>query len=91
MSVGEEGERLALKRGAMFLQGPHHVAVKSTTTSLSPASLRVAKKVSYCKRKQNNVINGFFLMADCVLNHTDMLLVLRLYNSIHHSNRTVAY
>ena len=29
------------------MQGPHHVAVKSTTTSLSPASARMAWKESY--------------------------------------------
>uniref|UniRef100_A0A0E9XAG0 Uncharacterized protein n=1 Tax=Anguilla anguilla TaxID=7936 RepID=A0A0E9XAG0_ANGAN len=36
----------SLKKGAMLWQGPHHVAVKSTTTSLSPASTRASSKPS---------------------------------------------
>lgn len=35
---------LTLKIGAMFWQGPHHVAVKSTTTNLFPAFFRALSK-----------------------------------------------
>lgn len=42
---------LTLKTGPMFWQGPHHVAVKSTTTNLSPAFFRALSKAGCRERK----------------------------------------
>lgn len=42
---------LTLKSGAIIWQGPHHVAVKSTTTSLLPACFRALSKAA-CEKKE---------------------------------------
>lgn len=41
------------KKGLIILQGPHHVAEKSTTTSLSPAAARASWKASCRGRKKH--------------------------------------
>ena len=42
--------KLTSNLGAIDLHGPHQEAVKSTTTSLSPAAARAASNSSYTKR-----------------------------------------
>lgn len=44
---------LTLKIGAMFWQGPHHVAVKSTTTNLFPAFFRALSKADCRERRKS--------------------------------------
>ncbi len=44
---------LTLKIGAIILQGPHHVAVKSTTTNLFPAFFRASSKVGCRERRRS--------------------------------------
>lgn len=44
---------LTWKNGLIILHGPHHVAEKSTTTSLSPADFSSVSNSDYKKKELN--------------------------------------
>lgn len=58
---------LTLKNGAMFWQGPHHVAVKSTTTNLFPAFFRALSKAGCKKRERKEKLILFLNYHDTFL------------------------
>lgn len=50
---------LTWKKGLIILHGPHHVAEKSTTTSLSPAAARASWKASWGGRRNTLSVTDF--------------------------------